>query len=122
MRIAALVLGMVGGLSAGVIGVKWLLDAAEARPTIEKLSAEGADLSKIHRTITGAYVLLASCALGIGGGILAMMGKGKPAAGALLVGGVAPALFAPAVLVFTSFLLAGSVCSCCTKPKSSKIQ
>ncbi len=119
MRIAALVLGIIGGLAAGLLGVKWLSDAHTLKQNIELARSLGMDTSEITRTVIGAWCLLGAFALGIGGGVLALMGKGKPAAGVMLAGGIAPVFFAPVALVFTWLLVAGGVVSFWAKPKAA---
>ncbi len=119
MRIAGLVLGILGGLVAGLLGMKWIADANELSREIQAAQALGVDTSDVSRMVTAGWLLVASLALGITGGVLAMLGRGKPAAGLLLAGGVAPVIFAPVALIFTWLLVVGGVCSFWAKPRAA---
>ncbi len=119
MRIAGLVLGILGGLAAGLLGMKWLSDASELSQQIALAQSMGVDTGDITRLKIAAWLLVTAMVLGIAGGVMALLGKGKPAAGALLAGGLAPVFFAPVALIFTWLLVAGGVCSALSKPKTA---
>jgi len=120
MRIAGLILGILGGLAAALLGIKWLSDAASMKELIGAARNIGVDTAEIDKLITSAYFLLASGMLGIVGGVLAFKRKGKIAASLMLAGVVAPALFAPRSLVFTWLLLVGCMISFLVKSKEGE--
>ena len=115
MRIAGLVLGILGGLAAGLLGMKWLSDASANQATVELARSMGV-ASDIDKIVTAAYILLGSAVLGIVGGVMAFKGKGKIAALLMLIGAIAPAILAPQALVFTFILLIGGIISFFAKP------
>jgi hypothetical protein len=117
MRIAGLILGILGGLAAGLLGMKWLSDANQLKELTDFVRQTGGDTSDIDKLVTAAYVLIGAMVLGIVGGVLAFMGKGKIAAVLMLVAGILPAVFEPKALVFTFILLIGAVVSFFAKPK-----
>lgn len=116
MRIAGLILGILGGLAAGFLGMKWLSDANATRELITAARNLGVDMSELDSTVNAAYILLGSAVLGIVGGVMAFKGKGKIAGALMLVGAIAPAIFAPKALVFTCILLIGGIVSFFAKP------
>lgn len=78
-RVVVLTLGIVGGLSAGVVGIKWMgasghIAAVQALPDVdEDKKAEAVASLEAYSSVS--YVLLASGVLGLLGGILGGMGK-----------------------------------------------
>jgi len=117
MRIVGLILGILGGLAAGALGIKWLSDAHQMRELIGAAREFGVDTGELDKLIIAAYILLAAMVLGIIGGVLAFKGKGKIAAGLMLVGALLPVVFAPKALVFTFLLLVGGALSLLARPK-----
>jgi len=117
MRIVGLILGILGGLAAGALGMKWLSDAHQMRELIGAAREFGVDTGELDKLIIAAYILLAAMVMGIIGGVLAFKGKGKIAAGLMLVGALLPVVFAPKALVFTFLLLVGGAMSMLAKPK-----
>lgn len=120
MRIAGLILGIVGGLAAALLGIKWLSDASSMRELIGAVRNAGVDTSEIDKLVTSAYILLASGVLGFVGGGLAFTRRGKIAAAVMVIGAVAPAVFAPKSLVFTFLLLVGGLVSLLVKSKGDE--
>jgi hypothetical protein len=118
MRIAGLILGILGGLAAGFLGMKWLSDANSMKEMVGAARNLGIDMSELDKTITAAYILLGSAVLGIVGGVMAFKGKGKIAGLLMLIGALAPAIFAPKALVFTIILLVGGLVSFMAKPNA----
>lgn len=117
MRIAALILGILGGLAAGALGMTWISDYNKTKALIESVGALGADLSEIQGMVTAAYIMLAGMLGGIAGGILTWKGKGKIAGPIMVVLAILPAFFAGKALVFTFLLLVGGVLAVVSKPK-----
>jgi hypothetical protein len=117
MRIVGLLLGILGGLLAGFLGMKWLSDAHQMREMIQLAKDLGVDMRELDKLVVAAYVLIATMLMGIAGGVLAFKGKGRIAALLMLVGALLPVVFAPKVLAFTFLLLVGGALSMMARPK-----
>ena len=122
MRSAGLILGIIGGLLAGMLGMTWMRDANRMRELIETAKSLGVDTGEMDKLVIAAYILLAVMVVGIVAGVLAFRGKGKIAAPLMILGAIAPALFAPKALVFTFILLLGGLLSFAAKPKVKQFQ
>lgn len=122
MRITGLILGVIGGLLAGTLGLTWMQDANRMRELIAAARNLGVDTGEVDKLIIAAYILLAAMVVGIVAGVLAFKGKGKIAAPLMILGAIAPALFAPKALVFTFILLLGGLLSFAAKPKVKQFQ
>jgi hypothetical protein len=122
MRIAGLVLGIIGGLLAGMLGLTWIRDANRMRELVDAARNLGVDTGEVDKLIVAAYILLVVMVVGIVAGVLAFKGKGKVAAPLMILGAIAPALFAPKALVFTFILLLGGLLSFAAKPKVKQFQ
>lgn len=121
MRIAGLILGILGGLAAGFLGMKWMGDADSLKGQIEVARKMGVNMAELDKMATASYMLIGAMVAGIVGGILAMMGKGRIAALLMLAGAILPAIWAPKSLVFTCILLLGGIVSFFAKPKSAAV-
>lgn len=116
MRIAAFILGILGGLCAAALGITWLSDAAELQDQIAAAEAAGVSVDSL---ITAGYLLVAALFLGVAGGVLALMRKGKIAAPVLIASAVLPAIFEPQSLVFSFLLIIAGLLALGAKPKPS---
>lgn len=121
MRIAGLILGILGGLAAGFLGMKWMGDADSLKASIEAARKLGANMAELDKMVMASYMLIGAMVAGIVGGILAMMGKGKIAALLMLAGAILPAIWAPKSLVFTCILLLGGIVSFFAKPRQAAV-
>ena len=92
------------------------------RELIDAARNLGVDTGEVDKLVIAAYILLAVMVVGIVAGVLAFRGKGKIAAPLMILGAIAPALFAPKALVFTFILLLGGLLSFAAKPKVQQIQ
>jgi len=119
MRILGLILGILGGLAAGFLGMKWLGDVNHLKAQIELLRSAGGSMAELDKMVTAAYMLIGAMGAGIVGGILAMMGKGKIAALLMLAGAIVPAIWAPKSLIFTCLLVIGGIVSFFARPRQS---
>jgi hypothetical protein len=119
MRIAVLILAILGALASAALGIKWLSDANEYKATLEAVAKMGIDTSEITSLIRGAYALLGGAVLALVGGFLAMNHKGKIAAGVLALAVIAPAAMAPKTLVATFFLVIAAILAIFVKPKTA---
>lgn len=111
MKKTALILGIVGGLVAGALGMKWLGDFGELselqRYAVQaQLAAQGGSLDKM---IVASFILIAGFFAGLAGAFLAFKNKYALAGGLMLGAGVLPVLFAPMSLIFTSLLIAAGI-------------
>lgn len=105
MRIAVLILAILGTLAGAALGIKWLGDANEYKSTLEAVQKMGVDTGEVQTLIRAAYALLGGAVLGIAGAVVAMMRKGKLAAVLLAIAVVVPAVLSPKTLIAT-FLVA----------------
>lgn len=121
MRILGLILGILGGLAAGFLGMKWMGDAESLKGQIELARKMGVNMAELDKMATASYMLIGAMVAGIVGGILAMMGKGKIAALLMLAGAILPAIWAPKSLVFTCLLLVGAIVSFFAKPRQAAV-
>ncbi len=119
MRIAALILGILGGLASAALGVKWLSDLEAAQGLLVAVRALGGDTSELNQLKYGAYALLAVLPLCIAGGVLALRGNGKVGGALMLVSVVAPAIIKTETLCFTSLAIIGGVLALFSKPKEA---
>jgi hypothetical protein len=119
MRILGLILGILGGLAAGWLGMKWMGDANSLKTSIDAARKMGVNMAELEKLITAGYILIGSMVAGIVGGILAVMGKGKIASLLMLAGAIVPAIWAPKSLVFTCLLLIGGIVSFFAKPRET---
>lgn len=119
MRILGLILGILGGLAAGFLGMKWMGDANSLKASIEAARKLGANMAELDKMATASYMLIGAMVAGIVGGILAMMGKGKIAALLMLAGAIVPAIWAPKSLIFTFLLVIGGIVCFFVKPRAA---
>lgn len=115
MRIVVFILAILGGLAAAALGAVWLADAA----VVEELQLGEEAGVALGSIVTAGWLLLLALALGIAGGVLALLRKGKIAAGVLLTAAVAPAIFEPKSLVFSCLLVVAGLLAFAVKPKAS---
>lgn len=109
MKKAALVLGILGGLVAGGLGMKWLSDIG-ALTEQQKLAAQMMGQGDQLQTMgVAGLLLIGSLVAGIVGGTLAFRGRLLVGAVVMLAGGIVPLFFAKQAILFTSLLIAGGV-------------
>lgn len=118
MRIATLVLAILGGLAAIMLGAIWLSDAAQQRETLEVLRSAGISTAEIDGIVRTAYILIVGGLIGIVAGVLAFRGKSKVAAGILAIVVVIPAVLMPKTLVFTFLLAIAALLAFLSKPRT----
>ncbi|SHI20034.1 hypothetical protein SAMN02745823_03324 [Sporobacter termitidis DSM 10068] len=131
MRIAVLILVILGAAASFILGIKWLSDFSAYKAEIAAVSelseeiSSDPEIAKAMKDVVTlkncAYVLLA-------GGIVALaavflMGKlGKISAVIILAAGIVPAFFSPMSLAFTWLLLLGGILAFFVKPKVQAVQ
>ena len=119
MRVAVLVLAVVGGLAAGFLGLRWVSDAGEARAllkTMEVLGVAKEALAEVRAHETAGYLLIVSMLAAFGAAVASWRGMNKVAGGVLIGAALVPAVFAAKSLVFTIFLLVAGGLSFAVKP------
>lgn len=104
MRNTALILGIVGGLIAGALGMKWLTDYGQLNE-LQRL-AGGEQLRNLG---TAGLLLIGSLVTGIAGGILAFRRKFLAGSVLMLAGAILPLLVARQTIIFLLPLLAGGI-------------
>ena len=63
MKIAALILGIFGGLIAAGLGIKWISDAHDMQGQIASLKAAGVNLAELDALIRAGYLLVVASQL-----------------------------------------------------------
>lgn len=121
MKKTALILGILGGLIAGGLGMKWLGDIGamtEAQRQMAQAMGQGDQLQSMG--IAG-ILLLGSLVAGIVGGILAVRGRLLVGGIVMLAGGVVPLLYASQAIIFTALLIAGGVVAMVAHRNESRV-
>ncbi len=142
MRIAVLILAVLGGLACLGLGLVWKASAdsplarevLEIKKEIEKGAKDDPEffnkrgmsetkfreaMSDLDRVLRAMWILLGVGPLAIVGGVVAMMGKRFVAGPILLVAGIAPLPFAPITIITTFFVLVAGGLAFLIKPSAS---
>jgi hypothetical protein len=123
MRIAVIILAVLGALGAGFLGFKWNSDSRKPevqlmRKLVEEVgkedTAEGKEarekLAEVDRLVLASYFLMAAAPLALVGAFLASRGQGLIAGVVLLGAGLVPTVLAPKSLLFSfPLLIAGGL-------------
>lgn len=104
MRTATLILGVLGGLVAGALGMKWLSDFGQLNEMQRAMG--GAELQAMG---TAGLLMLGSLVAGIAGGISSFKRKFALGGVLMLLGGIIPLFYAKQAILFMSLLIAGGV-------------
>ena len=104
MRTAALILGVLGGIVAGALGMKWLSDFGQLNEMQRAMGGE-----QLQNLGTAGLLMLGSMVLGIAGGILSWKRKYLVGGVLMLLGAIIPLFFAKQAILFLSLLLAGGI-------------
>lgn len=104
MRTAALILGVLGGLIAGALGMKWLSDFGQLNEMQRAMGGE-----QLQNMGTAGLLMIVSLVLGVTGGILSRKRKFLVGGVLMLLGGIIPLLFAKQAILFLSVLIAGGI-------------
>lgn len=102
MRMATLILGVLGGLVAGALGMKWLSDFGQLNDMQRAMGGE-----QLQGMATAGLLMLLSLVAGIAGGILSFKRKFALGGALMLLGGIIPLFYAKQAIVFLSLLIAG---------------
>jgi hypothetical protein len=109
MRTAALILGILGGVLAAFLGLKWLNDYNALESALLDALAMGVSIDQAEKLRTAAYFLVSGLATGIVGGILAFKRRGLAGGVIMLVSVVGAVVFAPDSIIFSGLLALGAV-------------
>jgi hypothetical protein len=109
MKKAALILGILGGLIAGGLGMKWLSDIGAMTDAQRQMAQAMGQGDQLQSMGIAGILLLGSLAAGIVGGILVVRGRVLVGGIVMLAGGVVPLLYASQAIIFTAVLIAGGV-------------
>lgn len=104
MRIATLILGVLGGLVAGALGMKWMSDFGQLNEMQRAIGGE-----QLQNMATAGLLMVVSLVLGITGGILSFKRKFAVGGVLMLLGGIIPLFYAKQAILFLSLLIAGGV-------------
>ncbi|MCG2634702.1 MAG: hypothetical protein J4A00_07270 [Gammaproteobacteria bacterium] len=104
MRIAALILGVLGGIVAGALGMKWLSDFGQLNEMQRAMGGE-----QLQSLGTAGLMMILSLVLGVVGGIMSWKRKFLVGGVLMLVGGIVPLLYAKQAILFLSILIAGGI-------------
>lgn len=127
MRIAVIILVIVGTLASIGLGIKWLSDFNTYKTEISAVEDLKSDpdvaqaLKDMEKLRTCSYALIVC-------GILALvsvflMGKiGKIAAAIILASAIIPAIFSPISLAFTFFFVIAGILAFFVKPKEQAVK
>jgi predicted cobalt transporter CbtA len=130
MRMAALILGIVGGLLCGSVGIYWIADHSKKAESYEKEVAEYNDnkgegepsmsfMVVANEKRNAGMVLIPVMLLGILGALLTLKGEGKIGGAGLVVSALVPGILVPASLLFTSVLFVAGVLSFLVRPQEA---
>ncbi len=130
MKIAVIVVVILGALASFSLGVTWLSDfneykteLAAANETSAEISSDP-ELSKALRDVETlrncAYALIV-CAIIALVAVFLMRRIGKIAAVIIVATGIVPAFFSPTSLLFTSLLVIGGILAFFVKPKAQAV-
>ncbi|GER07736.1 hypothetical protein GCM10007972_22530 [Iodidimonas muriae] len=111
MKMASIILGVLGALAVGFLGMKWMsdfgsLNEMERLAAQAQLAAQGGSLDKM---ITASFIMIAGFFVGLAGVFMSLKERYALAGGLMLGAGILPPLFAPQTFIFTALLIAAGV-------------
>lgn len=122
MKKAALILGILGGLIAGGLGMKWLNDIGAMTDAQRQMAQAMGQGDQLQSMGIAGILLLGSLVAGIVGGILAVRGRLLAGGVVMLAGGVVPLLYASQAIIFTAVLIAGGVVALLAHRNESRVE
>jgi hypothetical protein len=110
MKIAVIILAILGALASGFLGVNWLnslsalsgLSELERATAYQMAAAQGQSLDQMG---TAAIILVIGAFVGLVGAFLVVKSKYQLAGALLLGAGILPVLFQGKAVVFTALLI-----------------
>ncbi len=125
MKIAALILGIIGSLASFALGSKWYTDYNKYKETAESLTTAAgklgnaevsASMSEFNTIGHASYALLACGVIGLIASLLVFK-QSKMAAIILVLAAVVPAVFTAKALIATFILFVAGALAFLVKPK-----
>ena len=124
MKIAALVLGLIGAILVAGLGAKWVSDFDKNKETIAQLEkfsgalggAGHQAMAQLESTRRAGYAMIPLGLLALAASVLVLK-RSKPAGAVMIAAAVIPAVFAPSTLIFSFFLIIAGVLALLAKPK-----
>jgi len=112
MKIAIVILAVLGALASGFLGMNWLndLSALEGMSELERMAAKSmaaAQGQSLDKMGAAALILIFGAIAAFVGAFFAIKGRYSLAGGLLLGAGILPVLVQPQAVVFTAFLIVG---------------
>ena len=119
MKIAALIVGVIGALLVAGLGSKWVSDYNENKALIASLHGVDSSLdNEIAKTRNAGYMMIVLGIAAIGAAAMVFK-KAKISGGVMMAAAILPALLAPKVLVFSFVLVIAGVLAMLAKPKTA---
>lgn len=115
MRAATLILGVLGGLVAGALGIKWLNDFGQLNEMQRAMGGQ-----QLQAMGTAGLLMLVSLVVGIAGGVFSFKRKFALGGVLMLLGGIIPLFYAKQAILFLSLLIAGGVVALLAHFKEAK--
>lgn len=123
MRVAVIILVVIGSLLTMSLGAKWIFDYNDGQQAIQELQesakslgVDASALDDIEKYKTDGYILIV-CGLVALVSVFLIKKVGKLTAVIMLLAGIAPAFADPAALIFSFFVILGGVLCFFVKPK-----
>ena len=106
MRIAGLIVSLIGAVAAGTLGLSWLQEAAryEREPTLAW--AMGVDTAQL---VLASHALVGALVLGCVAGVFILQGRCRLAGALCIAAGIAPGMLEPKAFVVTFLLIMAGV-------------
>lgn len=135
MRVAVMILAILGGVFAGMLGIYWMDDASKSTKllkknqgifkVVNKNSRMGKKLAKLKSHISerqnASYLLFLTFILGIIGGVFAFRRQGKIAVGLLGAALLLPAFVSPVTLAINILIIIAACLSFFIKPEAAAV-
>jgi hypothetical protein len=126
MKIAALIVGLIGAILLTGLGAKWVTDFDKNKETIaqlEKLSgalggAGGEAMAQLERAKTAGYAMIPLGILAIVAAVLVFK-MSKPAGAVMIAAAVIPAVLVPSSLIFSFLLILAGIFALVAKPRAA---
>lgn len=115
MRTATLILGVLGGLVAGALGMKWLSDFGQLNEMQRAMGGE-----QLQGMATAGLLMLVSLVAGIAGGVFSFKRTFALGGVLMLLGGIIPLFYAKQAILFLSLLIAGGIVAMLAHFKAAK--
>jgi hypothetical protein len=97
MKIAALVLAILGAVAIGGVGAKWVSDYNKNKDAVQAasqlLGSDAPEVKELHRVVTGGYLGIVFAVVSVIGAALVFKAP-RASGGGFLAAGVIPGIFA----------------------------